>query len=117
MSWASAGHPAPVLVPPEALPRFLDGRNDLLLGVDPGRSRSDQEEVLPAGTTLLFYTDGLIETRGRDLAARNAELLDAVRRHRAAPLAELLDGVLADLVGDQRQDDVAVLGVRLLPDV
>jgi serine phosphatase RsbU (regulator of sigma subunit) len=116
MSWASAGHPAPVLVLPGAPPRFLAGRNDLLLGVDPTSPRSDQQELLPVGATLLLYTDGLTEARGRDLAARDAELLDAVRRHRDAPLEELIDRVLADLVGDQRRDDVAVLGIRFLRD-
>jgi PAS domain S-box-containing protein len=114
LRWTSAGHPAPVLVVPGESPRFLSGRNDLLLGVDPTRPRRDQEEILPSGATLLLYTDGLTEARGRDLVARDAQLLDAVRRCAEAPLEELLDRVLADLIGDQRQDDVALLGVRLL---
>jgi serine phosphatase RsbU (regulator of sigma subunit) len=113
LRWTSAGHPPPVVVAPGAAPRFLAGRNDLLLGVDPTRQRGDQEERLPPGATLLLYTDGLTEAKGRDLAAREAQLLAAVRRCAAAPLEELLDGVLADLIGDHRQDDVALLGVRL----
>jgi serine phosphatase RsbU (regulator of sigma subunit) len=112
LRWASAGHPAPVIVLPGADPRFLAGHNDLLLGVDPTRPRADQEEILPPGTTLLLYTDGLIEAKGADPSARNAQLLAAVRRHAAASLEELVDGVLAELVGEQREDDVALLGVR-----
>jgi serine phosphatase RsbU (regulator of sigma subunit) len=114
LRWASAGHPPPVVVMPGAAPTFLAGRNDLLLGVDPARARTDQETLLPAGSLLLLYTDGLTEARGADVAARTAQLLAAVRRCAGAGLEDLLDGVLAELVGDDRQDDVAMLGVRLV---
>jgi serine phosphatase RsbU (regulator of sigma subunit) len=92
---------------------MLAGAPDVLLGVEPGRDRNDHCTELPAGTTLMFYTDGLVETRDTDLDERFEQLLAALHRLRALPLADLLDSVLAEMVGDERGDDVALLGVRL----
>ena len=44
----------------------------------PAPTRTEHCAVFPIGTTLLFYTDGLIERRGSSLDARLAELLDAL---------------------------------------
>jgi serine phosphatase RsbU (regulator of sigma subunit) len=114
LRWANAGHPNPVVLEPGTPPRFLTGAGGLLLGVDPATARSDDEVELRAGTTVVFYTDGLVESRGADVSVRSAQLLDLVSRFAAAPLDELLDCLIAELAGADREDDVAVLGARLM---
>jgi serine phosphatase RsbU (regulator of sigma subunit) len=113
--WTSAGHPAPVLVAPDGTARFLDQVPDPLLGVLPDSERCDQQVEVPRGATLVLYTDGLVERRDEDLDERRERLLAVLAEHHGKPLDEMLDAVLAEMVGDQRGDDVAVLGARFTP--
>ena len=64
LRWSNAGHPPPLLVLPDGTVEVLERPADLLLGVDPTRPRADHEHELPPGSTVLLYTDGLIERRG-----------------------------------------------------
>ncbi|SNS21676.1 Serine phosphatase RsbU, regulator of sigma subunit [Geodermatophilus saharensis] len=114
LTWSSAGHLPPLLVPAAGPPRLLDRRPDLLLGVRPDSVRSDAVEVLAPGTTLLLYTDGLVERRDADLDAGLARLLAAAVDLAGLPAGEVCDTVLARLAPD-RADDVALLGLRVLP--
>ncbi|CAK7285940.1 SpoIIE family protein phosphatase [Streptomyces misionensis] len=60
---ANAGHPPPLLVPARGMPHFLVGTGeDPPLCVDPGTRRTTHTRTLAPGDTLLYYTDGLIET-------------------------------------------------------
>ena len=114
LRWSSAGHPPPVLLRPDGRVEVLDGDlPDLLLGVDPSAARQDRVAVLPAGSTVLLYTDGLVERRDRDLDAGTAELVAVLGEHAGLPLADLCDRVLERLFLPDAQDDVALLAVRL----
>ena len=87
-----------------------------MLGAAPELDRHDQIAVLPAGSTLLLYTDGLVERRGENLDQGLERARDAVARHGGRPVSELLDSILAELVGDAPSDDVALLAVRFHPE-
>ena len=63
LRWASAGHLPPIVVDPDGEQRLLTAQPGLLLGVDAGATRTEQEEVLLPGATVLLYTDGLVERR------------------------------------------------------
>ena len=114
--WSRAGHPPALLVTGEGA-TLLDGAGSgPVLGV-PGRGRYTEgsAEVAP-GTTLLLYTDGLVERRGETLDAGLARIADAARRHSAARPERLVRHLLDDVLGDSDQpDDVAVIAVRVLP--
>jgi serine phosphatase RsbU (regulator of sigma subunit)/anti-sigma regulatory factor (Ser/Thr protein kinase) len=112
LRWTNAGHPAPILIEADGTAFALDAIPDLLLGVDASIQRRDHSHVIPPGATLLLYTDGLIETRTEGIDIGQERLLDALRAHHALEPGEMLDAVLADMVGDQPGDDVAVLAVR-----
>src|SRR5207237_696301 len=59
LRWASAGHPAPVLLRRDGDVAVVDGAPaDLLLGVAPETRREDRALVLDPGDTVLLYTDG-----------------------------------------------------------
>ena len=115
MRWASAGHPPPVLLTPDGRASLLDSiPANLLLGVDPLLPRTDHGTVLAPGSTVLLYTDGLVERRDRDIDEGTAALVDAVARCAGLPLDQMCDRVLERLFLPDAEDDVAVLAVRLV---
>ncbi|MFJ1972516.1 SpoIIE family protein phosphatase [Streptomyces sp. NPDC087903] len=114
LQWTSAGHPPPLLLTPDGPARYLEAGQGLLLGAPPGTggSRPNATQPLPAGSTLLLYTDGLIEIPGSDLDTG----LSRLRRHAVAlahePLDTLCDQLLARMPPGSA-DDVALLALRL----
>ncbi|MEO9138160.1 MAG: SpoIIE family protein phosphatase [Jatrophihabitans sp.] len=115
--WTNAGHPAPIVISPDGQASSLDGdRTDCMLGVAPDTVRSEHRASVAPGSTILLFTDGLIESRSQDLDAGRALLLASAQRHHALPVADLVDAVLADLLDEHPPDDVAVLAVRVGPD-
>ena len=84
LTYASAGHPAPLLRRPDGTVIDLDGA----VGPPLGTGEWTWQEVtvsVPADAYLAFYTDGLIERRGLDLDEQFARLRAVFGR---APLAE-----------------------------
>jgi len=117
LRWAHAGHPPALLLSPAGdVTRLADMEgNDLLLGLDPGTHRTERVAFLEPGSVLVFYTDGLVERRDRDVDEGIASLVGLL--HDLAPkiqdLDELCDGLLAGMIDDKPEDDVALLVVRL----
>ncbi|AQS65873.1 SpoIIE family protein phosphatase [Streptomyces pactum] len=111
---SSAGHPPPLLTTREGETRYLEDGAGLLLGMDPHAPRSTAVHVLPAHSTLLLYTDGLIERRDEPLD----DALERLRRHAADLAREPLDTFCDELLiglGADSADDIAVLAVRPAP--
>lgn len=108
---ASAGHPPPLLRTADGDVRLLDGVTGLLIGVDGSLPRRTTSIDLPRDTTLLAYTDGLIERPGTDLDEGIAELVDrlAAAPVEAGPRALCDAAVAGSLDG---RDDVALIAVR-----
>ncbi|KQS58248.1 hypothetical protein ASG36_09025 [Geodermatophilus sp. Leaf369] len=114
VTWSNAGHPPPLLVHPDGAVELLVTPPDVLIGVDPTRLRHDHVRDLPVGSTLVLYTDGLVEHRDRDLDVGTGDLARALAGQQHRPVDELLDDVLTSLTGPARDDDIAVLAVRVL---
>jgi serine phosphatase RsbU (regulator of sigma subunit) len=112
--WTNGGHPPPVVLDPDGGARLLDaGKPEPPLGIVPGAARSDQRIELAPGSTLILYTDGLIERREEELDCSLARLLAVVERNGGKPLPDVLDAVIQELVEGRLSDDVAVLAVRV----
>jgi PAS domain S-box-containing protein len=107
---ARAGHPMPALVTPDGAVRFLDLPADPPLGLG-GLTFESTEIELPVGSILALYTDGLIESRDRDIDIGLERLRDALT-HRAASLEATCDTVLQAVLPDCPADDVALLLAR-----
>lgn len=106
---ASAGHPPPLLI--------VDGRAEYLpvvpsrmLGAPP-TAAVEWSGVVPAGATLLLFTDGLVESRTSDLDTGLTRLQAAAARWATAGADELCDRLLAELAGLHRADDIALLAL------
>ena len=113
LSWTNAGHPPPLLISHDGLARYLTDGHGILLGTGVSKPRSDATALLPPGSTLVLYTDGLIEEPGHTLD----EGLDRLRRHAAAlahrPLASFTDQLLRRVRPADNDDDVALLTLRI----
>ncbi|KUN25249.1 DNA-binding protein [Streptomyces antibioticus] len=112
LSWTNAGHPPPLLISRDGITRYLTDGHGILLGTGSRAPRPDATAELPAGSTLLLYTDGLIEQPGHSLD----EGLDRLRQHAAAlahrPLASFTDQLLRRVRPADNDDDVALLALR-----
>jgi len=113
LRWSNAGHPPPVVLNPDGSSLVLSGSApDLLLGIDQETTRVQSEVTLDRGSTVLLYTDGLVERRGEHLDQGLERLRAMLQQLAHLPLAELCDTLL-DRLGPGIEDDIALLAVRL----
>jgi serine phosphatase RsbU (regulator of sigma subunit)/anti-sigma regulatory factor (Ser/Thr protein kinase) len=113
--YASAGHPPPLAATLDGRLEYLEGGRGLPLGTGMSTSYRQAVTELPHGSVLLFYTDGLIERRGRSLDEGLERLRAAVATGPRDP-ERLAVHVLEHLIGeDERRDDVVLLVSRVLP--
>lgn len=110
-SWANAGHPPPLLVPPGGATSVLDQTGSPVLGLT-GRDFDQASVAIPPGGLLLLYTDGLIENPDRPADDPIADLAGAVRGHAGLGLDELCDRLIASA---PTADDIALLAIRVRP--
>ena len=114
LRWSNAGHPAPVLVEEDGTVTLLERTPNRLLGVGPDALRVEHACLLPPGSTLLLYTDGLVERRGANLDDGVAWLCQEIADLRHLPLDELCDRLLS-VLPEELDDDVALLALRAHP--
>jgi len=117
IDYCSAGHEAAWIARPSLPPRRLAEGGGPPLGAVQGFTYVAGRGQLEPGECLLILTDGVTEARNPagDLygSARIAELLESLG---AAPAAELLGGVRADVerfaAGAEPADDLTLLAIR-----
>ncbi|MET7479403.1 SpoIIE family protein phosphatase [Streptomyces sp. NPDC005648] len=108
---ARAGHPPPVVVVPGGAPQRVELPAGPPLGLG-GLPFESAELELREGSVLSFYTDGLIESRERDVDASHELLCESLATY-SDSLDETCDRVLhALLPPGGAQDDVALLLAR-----
>ncbi|MEV6486000.1 SpoIIE family protein phosphatase [Streptomyces sp. NPDC051576] len=115
ITYSSAGHPPPVLVHPDGRVEFLDRATDPPLDARPApMPRPQAGTTFSRGSTLVLYTDGLIERRREDIDRGLARLADSLVRHQNADPEALADAVLLELLPrGGATDDTALIIVRL----
>jgi PAS domain-containing protein len=112
---ANAGHPGPLLLGADGTVADLaGGPADPLLGMG-APVRHDEVAELPAGSTLVLYTDGLVERRDRPIEDGRRLLADVLARNADADVEDLCDAVVAAMVEGNAEDDVALIALRLPP--
>lgn len=107
-----AGHPQPAVLDPDGTCRLLELPLGLPLGVDHDADYRESTLPLPAGATLLTYTDGLFERRGETWDVGLERLRAAVESRAGLPLSEMLDGVVDELSTGDATDDTVLLALR-----
>ncbi len=112
--FASAGHVPPLVVDPDGEPRFLEGAPNPPLGVFDSSGHEEITLKLEPGSTIVLYTDGLVEERGVSIDAGLDALSEAARNpgHPVELCDHLVDSMLSI---HPAHDDIAVLALQALP--
>ncbi|MEQ4724135.1 GAF domain-containing SpoIIE family protein phosphatase [Nonomuraea sp. B19D2] len=111
--WSNAGHLPPLLIHAEGSTCYLaPTHHGIPVGIDTTVPRFNHEHLLPPASTLLLFTDGLVERRGQNIDASLDDLADQAARLAGAPLDDLCDALMVPS-GQVFDDDVAVLALRL----
>jgi PAS domain S-box-containing protein len=114
VSYSCAGHPPPLVLTPDG-PHFLEGGRSVPIGASDPAVFHEASAVLPPGSALLLYTDGLVERRDVGLEERLGRLAE-VAGSAADDLDALCERVIQVVLGEgDPGDDVALLAVRPLP--
>jgi GAF domain-containing protein len=112
VGFANAGHPPPLLLLPDGEVQVWWVPPEPLLGLPPrDEPRTTARRFVPAGSTLILYTDGLVEDR-EQLLDDGIARLSAVLRENASRSGDELCARLLE-VAPRRSDDIALLLVRL----
>src|SRR6185312_10544808 len=110
LSITSAGHLPPLLLA-NGDSRYLDAEIGVPIGVQEGTVYRSTTVTVPAGATIIAFTDGLVETRGESLDQGLDRLRAAATRHDVG-LPELLGTLVGEMSNGGSQDDIAIVGVR-----
>ncbi|MEU2542326.1 SpoIIE family protein phosphatase [Streptomyces iakyrus] len=110
LTFASAGHPLPLITCPDGTRPPVPAHPGPPLGLG-GLPFEAAELELPEGSLLALYTDGLVRSHERDVDEGIAEL-QQVLDHSTTSLEELCDTVMDGMLLDRRTDDAALLLAR-----
>lgn len=115
LHWVNAGHPPPLLIEPDGNARYLATGHGPLIGISAalhlGLEWVDAWEELPERSTVLFYTDGLVESRYEHLDTGLEKLRGHAMDLTHLGLEDFLDELLLRI--DPSGDDVALLALRI----
>jgi anti-sigma regulatory factor (Ser/Thr protein kinase) len=112
--FANAGHLPPLVVGPGGQTAYLEDGLGSPLGCDgPGLPVEGSFRLAP-DSTLLLFTDGLVEQRGVSIH-EGLERLETLAADRGQDVEALCEKLLGSMVGDDTADDVALLAIRPVP--
>ncbi|MEV7345301.1 SpoIIE family protein phosphatase [Streptomyces sp. NPDC093544] len=125
LTWAQAGHPAPLLFR-NGTGRMLTAPDGVLLGATSGATYGQAEETLEDGDLLLLHTDGLVPRRWGSPSSNEAEnsegtaavprlLALAPRFGEARTAQDCVRTVVEEFGETEREDDACVLVARVGP--
>jgi GAF domain-containing protein/anti-sigma regulatory factor (Ser/Thr protein kinase) len=113
LAYSSAGHPPPILVHADGTTQILEGGHAIALGVRPHWSRPEAHVTMPARSTVVLYTDGLVERRRLALDDGISRAATLVQDGRVSPLEDLANQMMSGLApSGGYQDDVVLLLYR-----
>lgn len=125
LSYANAGHPPPLLISEGNVAELALEVSDTLLGVKARGVPYDDavyqqaDLTLPAGATLLLYTDGLVDRKpaGETVDIRRSldQLYERVREVADKDVEQIAETAVTAVPGDTH-DDTALLVVRSHPE-
>ncbi|GII82466.1 histidine kinase [Sphaerisporangium siamense] len=111
--YSSAGHPPGILAHSDGTTLLLEGGRSTPLAVRPGHPRPEARCTMPPRSTLLLYTDGLVERRRRPLTTGIGQAGLALQAGRTTPIEDLAADVMNILAPEGGfNDDVALLLYR-----
>jgi PAS domain S-box-containing protein len=113
--YSCAGHLPAVLVSPESAVTMLADARSVPLAVHRDDSRPQAAQVLMPGSTLVFYTDGLVERRSKSIDAGIARVGEIVTGAMTLTVDAVADGVVGAMAPSGGYDDDVALVVYRCP--
>jgi PAS domain S-box-containing protein len=111
--YSSAGHPPAIIVHSDGATEMLESGQGFPLTIRADQPRPEASVIMPPRSTMLLYTDGLVERRGDPIEDGMARAADLVDGGRASELDELADELMSGLEPTGGYpDDVAILLYR-----
>jgi PAS domain S-box-containing protein len=112
-SYSCAGHLPAVLAAPQAAPTLITDARSVPLAVHRKKPRPQASVVLPPGSTLMLYTDGLVERRDVSLDDGIAHLSATVASGLHLTVDDVADAALRELAPPGGyDDDIAIVVYR-----
>ena len=117
LRYANAGHPPPIIVSPDGSARLLEGERSPPLAVVHAPAYPEHTAQMEPGSTLILYTDGLVERPQEILDEGLDRLLAAAEEEEVGDVDALCDRLLQAGPGAHpaRCDDVTLLAVHAEP--
>jgi PAS domain S-box-containing protein len=113
LRYACAGHPSMLVVAPDGTTTWLDEALSPPLGGMLVTHRPEAVAPFPQGSTLVAYSDGLIERRDQDPDSGRQLLRERVEAIAALPVEEMCDRILEAMACPlPYSDDVALVCLR-----
>jgi serine phosphatase RsbU (regulator of sigma subunit) len=109
---STAGHPPPIMAVPNRPGVLLALPADLPVGLALPKPRRSTLVDLPHGSTVVAYTDGLVERRGENIDAGLERLTGQVW---AGPAEPVCTAIMAGMDVGSVEDDIALLAIHRLP--
>jgi hypothetical protein len=111
--YSSAGHPPAIMVHADGGTEMLESGQGFPLTIRSDVARPEAHVTLPARSTLLLYTDGLVERRGGAIEDGMARAADLIGGGRSRELDDVADALMSGLEPTGGYpDDVAILLYR-----
>ena len=112
-TWTNVGHPYPLVLNPDQTVEQLRAPGMLMFSRLPPRARQDHHRTLLPGSTLLLFTDGLVDCPGGDYTDNVTAAERLLTRFHDRPLPDLLQALATEIPGARPSDDIALLAIRI----
>ncbi|MBV8601992.1 MAG: SpoIIE family protein phosphatase [Candidatus Eremiobacteraeota bacterium] len=112
-TYSCAGHPPPLVTTLDGNARFLYG-GGVPIGVEKRPAFPTWEVKLEPYSTIVLYTDGLIEFN-RNIEQESRRLLSAIQSRVQETEQSGAEAILAEMLTNRQVDDVAILIATILP--
>ena len=111
---SAAGHPPPLLVSETGAAEFAEQGRGLPLGVGVATARPRAQRHIGPGGSIVMYTDGLIDRRGKAIDQALGALRAPLEPDERGDPQTLIDAILQRIVPRGfHEDDIAMLVARL----
>jgi anti-sigma regulatory factor (Ser/Thr protein kinase) len=107
----NAGHPPPLVIRPDGDADYLPLQGTLALGASPLANYRCDAHPFPTGSTIVLYTDGLVERRGHSIDDGLEQLRTIARG--GGDLEALCSALVEQMVPRDAPDDVAIAAARI----
>ena len=113
LRYCLAGHPPPLLRGPDGTVSLLDGATGVLLGLET-HNRPEEVVAFAPGSSVVLFTDGLVERRDETFDTGIARLTTALKAALPPDPASLCDALVEQSAPyNDRDDDIAILSAYL----